>query len=55
LTRIRRCGLICGPCMVGYRSGQTGQTVNLLAYAFNGSNPFLPNLLRNNFEDLEKY
>ena len=24
-----------------YRSGQTGQTVNLLAYAFNGSNPFL--------------
>ena len=28
-----------------YRSGQTGQTVNLLAYAFNGSNPFLPTLL----------
>ena len=24
---------------VGYRSGQTGQTVNLLAYAFVGSNP----------------
>ena len=25
--------------MVGYRSGQPGQTVNLLAYAFLGSNP----------------
>jgi hypothetical protein len=25
-----------------YRSGQTGQTVNLLAYAFQGSNPCLP-------------
>ena len=25
--------------MVGYRSGQTGQTVNLLAYAFLGSSP----------------
>ena len=25
-----------------YRSGQTGQTVNLLAYAFGGSNPPLP-------------
>ena len=24
-----------------YRSGQTGQTVNLLAYAFSGSNPLL--------------
>jgi hypothetical protein len=29
-----------------YRSGQTGQTVNLLAYAFNGSNPFLPTIFR---------
>ena len=27
-----------------YRSGQTGQTVNLLAYAFSGSNPLLPML-----------
>jgi len=26
-------------CEVGYRSGQTGQTVNLLAHAFVGSNP----------------
>ena len=26
-----------------YRSGQTGQTVNLLAHAFSGSNPLLPN------------
>ena len=25
-----------------YRSGQTGQTVNLLAFAFQGSNPCLP-------------
>ena len=25
--------------MVGYSSGQRGQTVNLLAYAFQGSNP----------------
>jgi hypothetical protein len=24
---------------VGYSSGQRGQTVNLLAYAFDGSNP----------------
>ena len=28
--------------MGGYRSGQTGQTVNLLAYAFQGSNPCPP-------------
>jgi hypothetical protein len=27
-----------------YRSGQTGQTVNLMAYAFAGSNPALPTL-----------
>ena len=27
-----------------YRSGQTGQTVNLLAYAFEGSNPSLPTM-----------
>ena len=26
-----------------YRSGQTGETVNLLAHAFSGSNPLLPN------------
>jgi hypothetical protein len=25
--------------VVGYPSGQRGQTVNLLAYAFSGSNP----------------
>jgi hypothetical protein len=25
-----------------YRSGQTGQTVNLMAYAFVGSNPAAP-------------
>ena len=29
-----------------YRSGQTGQTVNLLAYAFEGSNPSLPTIFR---------
>ncbi len=29
-----------------YRSGQTGQTVNLLAYAFLGSNPSLPTIHR---------
>ena len=29
-----------------YQSGQMGQTVNLLAYAFGGSNPSLPTLLR---------
>ena len=28
-----------------YRSGQTGQTVNLLAYAFSGSNPLLSTIL----------
>ncbi len=27
------------PFVVGYPSGQRGQTVNLLAYAFDGSNP----------------
>jgi hypothetical protein len=27
--------------MARYRSGQTGQTVNLLAYAFGGSTPSL--------------
>ena len=34
-------GIGLGECdfEVGYRSGQTGQTVNLLAYAFVGSNP----------------
>ena len=26
----------------GYQSGQMGQTVNLLAYAYGGSNPSLP-------------
>jgi hypothetical protein len=31
-----------------YRSGQTGQTVNLLAYAFSGSNPLLPIPLNEN-------
>src|SRR5207237_10763533 len=29
-----------------YRSGQTGRTVNPLAYAFSGSNPLLPTLYR---------
>ena len=29
-----------------YRSGQTGQTVNLLAYAFEGSNPSLSTIIR---------
>ena len=28
----------------GYQSGQLGQTVNLLAYAFRGSNPFPPTI-----------
>ena len=28
--------------MGSYQSGQMGQTVNLLAYAFGGSNPSLP-------------
>ena len=29
-----------------YQSGQLGQTVNLLAYAFVGSNPALPTIAR---------
>ena len=29
-----------------YQSGQMGQTVNLLAYAFGGSNPSLPTSLK---------
>ena len=31
----------CETSAVSYRSGQTGQTVNLMAYAFAGSNPAL--------------
>ncbi len=31
-----------------YQSGQMGQTVNLLAYAFGGSNPSLPTLAKCN-------
>ena len=31
--------------MGGYQSGQMGQTVNLLALAFGGSNPSPPTLL----------
>ncbi len=33
-----------------YQSGQMGQTVNLLAYAFGGSNPSLPTSLKANAE-----
>ncbi len=37
------CVVKCGLCEMGkYQSGQMGQTVNLLAYAFGGSNPSLP-------------
>ena len=32
--------------MGSYQSGQMGQTVNLLAYAFGGSNPSLPTTLK---------
>ena len=36
-----------------YQSGQMGQTVNLLAYAFGGSNPSLPTKLkRGSFQKL---
>ena len=36
-----------------YQSGQMGQTVNLLAYAFGGSNPSLPTeLKRGSFQKL---
>ena len=31
-----------------YQSGQMGQTVNLLAYAFGGSNPSLPTPIKKN-------
>ena len=34
----------------GYRSGQTGQTVNLLAQAFAGSNPAPWSFLMNNLQ-----
>ena len=33
-----------------YQSGQMGQTVNLLAYAFGGSNPSLPTEKRGSFK-----
>ena len=29
-----------------YQSGQMGQTVNMLAYAFGGSNPSLPTIIQ---------
>ena len=35
-----------------YQSGQMGQTVNLLAYAFGGSNPSLPTFRRKSFSVL---
>ena len=35
-----------------YQSGQMGQTVNLLAYAFGGSNPSLPTILRVKFAEV---
>ena len=37
-----------------YPSGQRGQTVNLLAYAFGGSNPPLPTILRGNSSAVER-
>ena len=36
------------PVMGRYQSGQLGQTVNLLAYAFVGSNPALPTMRETN-------
>ena len=39
LERRRFVWLNLRPLVVGYPSGQRGQTVNLLAYAFDGSNP----------------
>ena len=36
--RVQRIRILKG----SYQSGQMGQTVNLLAYAFGGSNPSLP-------------
>ena len=43
----------------GYQSGQMGQTVNLLAFAFGGSNPSppttLPNICINEIFDLFRY
>ena len=33
------CAAFCRTPVVGYSSGQRGQTVNLLAYAYEGSNP----------------
>lgn len=32
-----------------YQSGQMGQTVNLLAYAYGGSNPSAPTILNREF------
>src|SRR5581483_1145449 len=37
-----------------YPSGQRGQTVNLLAYAFGGSNPPLPTIRRGNSSAVER-
>src|ERR1700733_15045587 len=39
LSEAKSYGLLCDSRLVGYPSGQRGQTVNLLAYAFDGSNP----------------
>ena len=40
---LNKCDMVEDEEMLGkYQSGQMGQTVNLLAYAFGGSNPSLP-------------
>ncbi len=52
-------GIKCKPCPKkytvikgSYPSGQRGQTVNLLAPAFSGSNPLLPNYPSSKSADL---
>ena len=43
---LSRCTLNCTKVEARFPSGQRGQTVNLLAYAFEGSNPSLATILR---------
>ena len=38
-----------------YSSGQRGQTVNLMAHAFEGSNPSLPTIFINPYDETGSY
>ena len=51
IARDAMSGLSVKKILGRYQSGQMGQTVNLLAYAFGGSNPSLPTPNRSGLSD----